>query len=135
MDAKTSRDLTNSKQIHNRQTFWQIYIPIIVALGLLILAAYFIFQPDQTASTDTRFWADISAMLITLPLTMMILLAIIFVGLCSLIFAKALAPVKNAFFKLSQIVGKFQKAGHKSCSAIQEIFIETESALSIFSKK
>ena len=135
MDANKNLDLTDSKQKHNRQTFWQIYFPMLAALGLAVWAAILIFKPESGTGIDARFWADVSAMLLSLPIAMMVLLMILIIAVFSVLFTKAIPPLKNGFARIKRITANLHKIGHTGCGVIQKVFIETESVLSIFARK
>ena len=69
---------------HKKQTIWQIYIPLIVTLLLLIVIAILISTPQY--SNTQRIWADISFIWISIPSIVIGLLIFILVGaLCVLV--------------------------------------------------
>ncbi len=68
---------TASYQAHKRDFIWQILVPIIVALILVITASVAVAMGSDAS---TSRWADISAIWIIIPLLFSALVALIILG-------------------------------------------------------
>ena len=53
---------------HKKQIFWQIYLPMVVIIGLLVFFTFSFFGKTMLGEMDLRIWSDISLLVITLPL-------------------------------------------------------------------
>ena len=62
---------TPSVHAHKRQFAWQILVPLLVVMALILVAAVLV----ATGATDTRAWADISTIWLIAP---MLVVALIF---------------------------------------------------------
>jgi len=56
------------KSKHTKQTIWQIYIPLIISVLIVILIAMVFTLPQYSKNISIRTWADISIIWIILPI-------------------------------------------------------------------
>jgi hypothetical protein len=76
MDAPRPVD-TPTVRMHKRQFAWQILVPILVALGILIAAAVLI---SGGAAVSNRTWADISLIWLTIPVFIFAVFCVVELG-------------------------------------------------------
>jgi len=62
---------------HRRQFFWQIILPLIVALTLLVTGAVFVVIGGDS---QARLWADISTIWLVAPVLILALLGLVVLG-------------------------------------------------------
>jgi len=53
---------------HKQQTFWQIYIPMLLVMGFFAYITYSFFGNTLLRDPNLRIWSDISLLIILLPL-------------------------------------------------------------------
>ena len=92
------------KSKHTKQKIWQIYIPLIISVLIVILIAIFFTLPQYSKNISIRTWVDISIIWIILPL--MICSLIVFGVIVTFCYITAKA---NAFFytKLPPTIEKY----------------------------
>ncbi len=88
---------------HGRQTFWQIYFPLLVAVGAASAIFILLFGKSAGGGTDLRVWADIAAILIILPLLLVVLVWLVLTLVGSVLTAKASGGLKTGLAKVRQI--------------------------------
>jgi hypothetical protein len=81
MEEKNNPNPQPDSNEHTRQTFWQIYFPLLAALAGIV-AIFILLFGKPAGSVDLRVWADIGAILIILPLflVLLVLIALTLVG-------------------------------------------------------
>jgi hypothetical protein len=87
---------------HNRQTFWQIYFPLLLTgIGVAVIL-FLLFGKSAGGGVDLRMWADIAVILIILPLFLILftVIALTFVG--SAITYKISTAAKTNLVKIRQ---------------------------------
>ncbi len=132
MDELEKQKAQSSQESHKKQAFWQIYFPLLAVLAGIGWAAYKLFSATRTGLADMRVWADISTMLIILPMFMIVLLITLIVILIAALLSKSGDFLSKGFYKLNQISTGIGKVCLSSCKAIQKILIDTESYTSMF---
>lgn len=132
MNGNPLKQQDSGSSTHNRQVFWQIIFPFILALLAVSLAAYWLFGNNVRGNLDIRLWADLSAILLILPVLFWILLFLIITLLIFVIFARLFEPLKNGFLKAKQITAVISKAGISICGALQKLFVEIDTITSLF---
>jgi hypothetical protein len=82
MEEKSNPNSQPASNAHARQTFWQIYFPLLLAILGIAVIFFLIFGRLVAGGTDLRVWADIGAILIILPLflVLLVLIALTLVG-------------------------------------------------------
>ena len=76
-----------SLQAHNRQFTWQILLPFLVGLALILAAA--VLAATSTYSTS-RTWADVSIIWLIAPMLLLALVVVILLGFMIFAIAKLL---------------------------------------------
>lgn len=132
MNESLGKQPDTNSSIHNRQVFWQIVFPFLVALLAVAVAAYWLFSNNVRGNLDIRLWADISAILLILPLLLWILLFLIFTLAVFMILTKLFEPLKSGFFKVKRILSGISKVSISICNVLQKLFIEIETITSFF---
>ncbi|BBB48267.1 hypothetical protein [Pelolinea submarina] len=102
MEEKNNYQSQIESSEHSRQTFWQIYFPLLLT-GIGAAAILFLlFGKSAGGAVDLRMWADIAAILIILPLFVFLfaLIALTFVG--SAITYKISTAAKTGLVKIKQ---------------------------------
>ena len=76
MEEKNNSNSQTYTSEHDRQTFWQIYFPLLLAIVGITFIFFLLFGKPSGSGVDLRVWADISAILIILPLFFILLVII-----------------------------------------------------------
>jgi hypothetical protein len=77
---------TPSVRVHKRQLAWQILVPFLVVMALILVAAVMV----ATGATNTRTWADISTIWLIAPMLVVALLFVTVLGFLIYGFARLL---------------------------------------------
>ena len=77
---------TPTVQTHKRQFAWQILVPFLVVMALILVVAVLV----ATGATDTRAWADVSTIWLIAPLLIVALFFAVLLGFLIYGFAKLL---------------------------------------------
>jgi hypothetical protein len=123
-----------STSTHHIQTFWQIFFPLLVALGGIFTAVFFLFWNGPQGSVDLRIWSDISVMLIILPLFLVLFIILVILLISTAVVSRVSDPLKNLFLKLNQISSLLLKVCHSISKVILDLMVKIESLTSIFSQ-
>jgi hypothetical protein len=83
---------TSSVHAHKRQFFWQILIPLLVVMALILVIAVLV----ATGATDTRAWADVSTIWLIAPMLVV-----------ALIFAAVLGFLIYGFTRLLRVIPRY----------------------------
>jgi len=126
MQNKTNED-------HKRQSFWQIYFPLMLAVALVVIAAIVLLGKQSQGSENLRIWADISIILMILPLFLLTLILIILTILGSAGTYKASGSLKNGFQKLGQLISNLSHIVLSVFNAIRKLLIDIEVFSSVIS--
>lgn len=77
MEEKTNTNSQAASNAHARQTFWQIYFPLLLTIIGIAVIFFLIFGKPAGGGVDLRVWADIGAILVILPLFLVLLVLIV----------------------------------------------------------
>ena len=77
---------TPTVQTHKRQFAWQILVPFLVVMALILVVAVLV----ATGATDTRAWADVSTIWVIIPVLILALVFMVVLGFLIYGFAKLL---------------------------------------------
>lgn len=113
---------------HRRQFFWQIILPLLVVLALIVTGAVFVTIGDESLA---RLWADVSIVWLIAPVLIIALLGIVLLGL--LIYAMVrLTKVMPRFTSRAQEVAMRIRSGtHKVADKSVEPILWTKQAGSV----
>jgi ABC-type spermidine/putrescine transport system permease subunit I len=128
MDEKNNRFAQTQSGEHSRQTFWQIYFPLLltgVGAGVIF---FLLFGKPGGGGVDLRVWADISAILIILPLFIILFVLIALTLMGSAATHKISTAAKTNLVKIKQITVRIShgivsvsNGIHKTCDELDAL--------------
>ncbi len=92
MDTTPSTVPTPSSRSHQRQAFWQIVFPLILASGSLLIFAFFLIAGGET---QTRLLADIAIIVLLMPPLFWLLLGILALGFAITMLSRLLRVIPH----------------------------------------
>ncbi len=86
---------------HQKQIIWQIYLPIILIIGMLIFSSFLLFGSSNSGKMDLRVWSDISILVLTFPLILSFVLTFIFLFFMISLVSRFKLSISKALIKIS----------------------------------
>lgn len=120
---------------HNRQTFWQIYFPILLAIVAAVASLFVLLGKPATGIGSLRVWADISGILIILPTLLIFLLMTALTLLGSFATHKTSQSLKIGFGKAQHLATRISHTVISVSKSIQRALVEVEVISSAFSQR
>jgi hypothetical protein len=113
--------------IHQNQVFSQVILPFLFFLILVVSAGFLLFSRISSGAFDMRVWADISVILIFLPLLMFFVIILLVIFLSIALITGIQKKVVSLFMRLNLLSSTIKDSVAKtSHSFIQPlIFIIT----------
>lgn len=96
---------------HRRQFIWQIILPLIVALALLVTGAIFVVIGGDSRA---RLWADISVIWLVAPALILALLGIVVLGFLVYAIARLLKATPRFTSKAQDIAQRISSGTRKA---------------------
>jgi hypothetical protein len=122
---------TKENNIQNNQWFWQIILPFILCVLILVFVCVF-FTSNSDAGLNLRMVADMSfSFLILLILPWMIISFLIFLFFVFLV-NKFIQYSRETFPKLSSIFSRANESARRICESSVRPFFLIEPILSLF---
>ena len=125
MEEKNNPNPHPDSNEHARQTFWQIYFPLLVAV-VGIGAIFFLLFGKPAGSVDLRVWADISAILIILPLFLVLLVLIALTLVSSALTYKISGALNTGLTKIRQITLRLTHGAVSASNGIRKTWDEVD---------
>jgi uncharacterized membrane protein YhdT len=135
MEEKNDQAKRTLESAHNRQTFWQIYFPLLVALATVAVVFFLLFGKPAGGGIDIRVWADIAAILIILPLLLIVLMILVIALAGSAITYKISSTLKPGLAKIRQFVLRLSGGINTISQAIVDSLAELETMADSISRK
>lgn len=135
MEEKNRLLENHPAQNHSSQTFWQIYLPLIISGLIAGTAFYFLLRGDQAGSMELRVWADISAVLTILFLFLFIFFLLAFCLLGSFGLHRVNRFTHESLSRLNRTVSRISGWIVSILGHLQKGMIETEAYASLLSHK
>ncbi len=120
-----------SAQNHNKQKVSQIFFPFLLAILLTAAAAYFLFRGFSTASLDPRVWANISAVLIIIPVFICFIITFLFLVIIILLTQRTHTFLASQLPQLNVITERINTIMGKITGTAVKPFLMSESVLAI----
>jgi hypothetical protein len=115
---------------HKQQIFWQIYLPMLLVVGLFAFLIYSSLVKTLIAGMYLRIWADISLIFILLPFFLFFVLIFCFLFLV-IYFLNRNQPSLRAFLSnISDLTTIFSHSISKFTSYFSQPVIQVESIFS-----
>ncbi len=104
MEEQTKPNSQPASNAHARQTFWQIYFPLLITIIGIAMIFFLIFGKPAGGGIDLRVWADIGAILIILPLFLVLLVLIALTLVGSALTYKVSGALNTGLAKIRKII-------------------------------
>jgi hypothetical protein len=88
---------------HGKQIFWQIYLPLILIIGVFAYSIISLFGNSTFNEMSFRIWSDISILVITLPIIFFFTFILILILLKIYLIFKLQPAISNAFLKTRSV--------------------------------
>lgn len=135
MDEKNRTSSNSPTQDHRSQTFWQIYLPLIIS-GLIAAAAFFfLLRGDRAGSMELRVWADIAAVLIILFLFLLIFFLLAFCLLGSFGLHRVNSFAHENLSRLNRTLSRISGWTVSTLGHLQKGMVEVEAYASLLTHK
>jgi len=135
MEEKEISNPQSSKSNHNRQTFWQIYFPLLAALIGAAAILLLIFGKTAGGGIDVRVWADIAIILLILPLFLMLLVLLALSLAGSALTYKGSETLRSKLPKIRQISMRLTHRVTTASNGIRKTWDEVEAFTTELSRK
>ncbi|MFZ3071193.1 MAG: hypothetical protein WA110_08750 [Anaerolineaceae bacterium] len=99
-------DQPDPRRDHEKQRFWQILFPILLAGALLVAAFVFVIRDTASAASSTASWGQVSTVVIVLPLLFVLLVVLLLVAGLSLGVSKLRGWVPQASESLVNLLSR-----------------------------
>ena len=106
-------------QAHKRQFAWQILVPLLVVVALVIAAAVLI---SIGAASATQTWADVSTIWLILPMLVLTLLLVVVLGFLIYVVARLLQVTPHYSGRVQDFLGLFSSRARKIADGIARPF-------------
>ncbi|MDK2981319.1 MAG: hypothetical protein PWQ55_1666 [Chloroflexota bacterium] len=135
MEEKNKDVPQSQSSDHGRQTFWQIYFPLLVAAGGAAAIFILLFGKSAGGGADLRVWADIAAILIILPLLMVVLVWIALTLVSSALTVKASSGLKSGLAKVRHFSLRLMHSVASTSTGIRRTWEEVDAYRAGLSEK
>jgi hypothetical protein len=115
---------------HRQQIFWQIYFPLFLFLGILAFFSYSFYGNTILGELDLRIWADLSVLVLTLPLFFSFFIAFIFLFFVIYLISRFRPLISNVFLDLDNIAILISHWTSKFTNYLTHPVIQIESFIS-----
>ena len=126
MEEKNNSNSQTHTSEHDRQTFWQIYFPLLLAVVGIALIFFLLFGKPSGGAVDLRVWADISAILIILPLFFILLVIIALTLVSSALTYKVSGALKGGLVKIRRISVRIAHSVTSASNGIRKTWDEVD---------
>jgi len=135
MEEKRQFQHREPTQKHHSQTFWQIYLPLIITGAAAALGIYQLLNGSRAGALDLRVWADIAAILVVLPLFFILLFLLIFSLLGSFGLLKISSAAHDKLPKANQLAARLAGWMGSLLANLGKTVVEAEVYSSLLSRK
>lgn len=116
---------------HKSECFWQVLFPLFLSLFLISSLGFFIFSNSNGNTNILRLWADISFMLITLPILDLLVILILLLVFSIIGLAKLSLLVYEYWKHFQGSLLRFLQIPTKMASTISKPFLAIDHVLRI----
>ena len=124
-----------NKNKHQNQIVWQIYLPMILIILVLVVSSSLLFRELTYGEMDFRTWSDISILVITLPLILSFIFTFILLSIAIYFVSRIKPKINNGLLKIKSILTIISHWINKLTSWITQPVIRIESLISQLSPK
>lgn len=135
MEETTNPNAQPVSNAHARQTFWQIYFPLLLTILGIALIFFLIFGNSAAGGVDLRVWADIGAILIILPLFLVLLVLIALTLVGSALTYKVSGAMNTGLAKVRQISLRVAHKVTSASNSIHKTWIEVDTLCASIKQK
>lgn len=116
-------------EIHRRQFFWQIILPLLVTLALLVTGGVFI---AIGGTSQARLWADISIIWLIVPALILALLVLVLLGFMVYAIARLLKAMPRFTSQAQDIARRVSAGSQKAADATVKPVLWVQQALAVW---